>query len=147
MPSWAMGIVYAIPAVSMIISAQFWSKTGKKIGFVKVLKSATIILGVIYIFLGLWNNVVWFCLLFFAFGLFLAAMRTNITARTVDEIEADHRGRVLSVQDSFMTFGGALAPFTIGLIAKSYSTNLAFVIMGVSILVLSVICFSLLKNK
>ena len=147
MPAWVMGVIYAIPAVSMIISAQFWSKTGKNKGFVKVLKFATFTMAVIYLLLGLWNNVVWFCLSFFMFGLFLAAMRTNITARTVSEIEADHRGRVLSVQDSFMTFGGAIAPITVGTIAKDFSTNVAFISMGIFIFVCAFVMFVLRKEN
>lgn len=147
LPAWAMGCIYAIPAVSMILTAQFWSRTGKNKGFVNVLKFATLTLALIYVLMGIWNNVIWFCLSFFMFGIFLAAMRTNITARTVAEIEDDYRGRVLSVQDSFMTFGGAVAPLTVGIVAERFSTNTAFITMGIFIFISAAICFTVLKNK
>ena len=147
LPDWMMGVIYAFPAVGMILSAQFWSKKGKEKGFAVVLKFALVSLGVAVFLMGIWRNVIWFGVLFFIFGLFVAAMVTNITARTVSEVPDEYRGRVLSVQDSFRTLGFVIAPITVGIIAKNYSTNIGFMTIGLLVLVSSALCFRILGNK
>ncbi len=146
-PDWAMGVIYAFPAIGMIASARFWSKKGDTVGFVKVLIFAVMALGLTVFLSGVISNIIWFGVMFFIFGLFMAAVLTNITARTVRVVEADHRGRVLSVQDSFKTLGHTLAPITVGIIAKSYGTSVGFMFMGLFIIVTSTIVINILRKK
>ncbi|MBQ7258295.1 MAG: MFS transporter [Abditibacteriota bacterium] len=146
-PDWVMGVIYAFPAIGMILSAQFWTRKGNAMGFVKVLTFSVIALGIVVFLFGIFSNIIWFSILFFVFGLFMAAMMTNITARTVAAVEADHRGRVLSVQDSFKTLGHALAPITVGTIAKSYGTSVGYMVMGVFIIVASTLVLNILRKK
>lgn len=144
---WIVGCIYAFPAVGMIIFAQKCSKLGRTFGFDKVLKIAIFAIGIIMILISINNNVYWFSIMFFLYGLALAVVITNVTAKTVSGVDESHRGRVLSVQDSFKTLGNVVAPISVGIIAKVYSTNMAFLVVGIALIVTGILFFYLLKWK
>jgi len=145
-PDWVIGIIYSFPAIAMISSAQKWTQLGCKHSYFKILNIALIGIGASLLFIALNNNIIWFSTIFFIFGLFTAAIVTNVTANTVSNIDPDHRGRVLSLQGSFTTLGAMVAPITVGIIAKFYSTNISFLVVGIIILISSFIFLKISKK-
>ena len=143
---WIIGIIYSFPAIAMITSAQRWTHLGSKYSYSKILNIALIGTGASLLFISLNNNIIWFSVILFIFGLFTAAIVTNVTASTVSTVSPDYRGRVLSLQGSFTTLGAMVAPITVGTIAKSHSTNISFLVVGIIILISSFIFLKVSKK-
>ena len=145
-PSWFIGTIYSVPAIAMIMTAQIWSKFGKKTSYYMTLTIGIIGAGINILIMANVGNIWSFALFFLLYGIFNSAVTTNTTAKTVIDIKDNFRGRALSVQSSCVMLGCVIAPLSSGFISKIYNTEISFVIIGV-ILLISGITFFVLSKK
>lgn len=141
------GLIYSVPALSMILTAQIWSRLGKKYSYYLMMTIGFVGAGISIILFARIFDFISFAVIFFFFGLFSSAITTNTTAKTVSDIHSDFRGRALSIQASFMMLGNVVAPVTIGLISKEYDTVVSFTIVGIITLICGVLFFYSSKNQ
>ncbi|MBR4749507.1 MAG: MFS transporter [Abditibacteriota bacterium] len=140
------GILYSLPAVAMIFTAQRWSRLGKTMSQYLMIIIGFIGSGAAIVLLANVRSLVLFGIFMFLFGLMNSGITTNLTAKTVSSIEEDFRGRALSIQSTFQTLGAVTTPVTAGIIIQARGTAFSFSAVGILTLVVGILFWVVLKN-
>ena len=129
-PDWLTGAVFAIPAFAFVVSAQRWARFGQRGGFEK-----TISIGLVGSALSIFSlyiaHSIWvFAFLYFATGLFIAAISPAASAITCFKVDEGFRGRAYGMQHSAALVGAFIAPLAASQIGASFGIPAIFVFVG-----------------
>lgn len=95
-------------------------------------------MGLIAVLLGTVGNIWLFAILYFTYGIFVAAISPSSAALIATEVDSDFRGRAYAMQQTSRTLGLFIAPVTSGTIGTYLGLNWIFVCFGVVCLLLTV---------
>lgn len=127
---WQSGTVFAFPAIALMITAQAWTRIGKKRGYYKMVMVGMIGILLSAFALSFCKSLVPFCLVFFASGVFMAGISVCSAAATCEDVDSSFRGRAFGMQISSNVLGAFLAPMTTGWLGTVLGINTAIGLTG-----------------
>ena len=142
----AVGIIFALPALSFLLSAHFWTRLGERWGYERSIRIGLLGGGIGALILSTAHGLWVFGVLYFLVGLILAAISPSIAAITCTRIDEGFRGRAYGIQNSAGTIGGLIAPLTASYIAATLGIHYIFIFTGV-LFVLGSFVFQLLVKR
>lgn len=131
---WIVGVVFSLPAVAFVISAQVWTRFGEQRGWERAILIG-LVGGAVGSALLAAMPVVWlFGIVYFIAGLWLASISPSTAAITCTRVNEDFRGRAYGVQQSASTLGALIAPLAAGRIGAEFGIRSIFVFVAVVML-------------
>ncbi len=109
-PKWLSGVVFSLPGVAFVLTAALWTRLGEKRGFGKLIPFGLIWAGVFSTALSFAPNALWFALLYFLMGAFIAILRPSASALIALKVAGDQQGMAYGMQQSAFMLGGLLGP-------------------------------------
>ncbi len=132
--SLATGIVFSLTGVATVIAAPIWSRRGSSIGYQRTLAVSLILSGVMNIPQILTNNIVFFSLFRFLYGLVWAGAQISQESLTATTVDRDFRGRAFGISQSFQQLGSVVGPLIGGLVSTAFGIKAVFALTAVSLL-------------
>lgn len=129
-PAWLAGVVFSLPGVAFIMSAHLWTHLGERKSFERVVIIG-LIGGAIGSFLLTTAHSIWlFASLYFAVGLWLAAISPSTAALICSRVDESFRGRAYGMQTSATMFGSLIAPLAATQIGTAFGIPAVFMFVG-----------------
>ncbi|MBP5092739.1 MAG: MFS transporter [Abditibacteriota bacterium] len=131
-PGWLIGIIFALPAIAVFLTARRWTALGENIGYYKVIFASLLGTGIFTAILAtpaagnLWS----FSLFFFVAGVFCAAAQPATSALICLRVEDTFQGRAYGIQHASSTFGTLVMTALSGVIAAGAGLKAVFVFIG-----------------
>lgn len=132
-----IAVVFMLPAIAMVLMAARWVRLSEVRGVDWVIVVALMGSGLTTIFAGLTRNLLFFLPLFFANGIFIAALRPTASAIIATQVDREFHGRAFGMQTSAQTIGGLIGPVTGGFVAGAWGNQSVFIAIG-ALLILSI---------
>ena len=127
----AIGIIFALPAVSFLLSAHYWTRLGERWGYDRTIRLGLLGGGIGALILATAHDLWTFGVIYFFVGLILSAISPSIAAITCTKIDESFRGRAYGIQNSAGTIGGMTAPLVASYIAAVAGLTSIFVFVGI----------------
>jgi MFS family permease len=140
---WQIGIVLAVAAVAAIAGALLAEKMDSKFGEIGLLKYSPFFVAIgLFFFYDIGASLIAFSLLSFVESLMYVAMRDYINRI----IPSEKRATILSFESMMFSFFMILIFPLFGYVSDIIEMNVAFVILGGILIVLSIVNFSVLSK-
>lgn len=127
------GIIFSLAGVATVIAAPIWGRIGEKIGFQTTLLISLIGISIMNFVQMFAQNVVWFGVMRFSYGLFIAGVAPAANAIIAASVPQSFRGRAFGISNSFNNIGNALGPIIGGAIGTWIGMRYVFVFAAVSV--------------
>ena len=124
------GIIFALPGLALMLTANLWVQQGQKRGYGKVVQTALLSAGILGVALALSRSLVAFGFFFFLQGACLAGLRPVSSAIIADEVEEEFRGRAFGIQQAANTIGGLTGPMIAGFVSSRWGAPAVFAVIG-----------------
>lgn len=124
------GIIFALPGLALMLTANLWVQQGQKRGYGKVVQTALFSAGLLGVALALSRSLVAFGFFFFLQGACLAGLRPVSSAIIADEVEEEFRGRAFGIQQAANTIGGLTGPMIAGFVRSRWGAPAVFAVIG-----------------
>ncbi len=131
------GFTYSLPGLALFLTAYLWSRIGEKISYQRTILIGLTGMGLIAILLGTVGNIGLFAILYFIYGIFVAAISPSSAALVATKVNSDFRGRAYAMQQTSRTLGLFISPVTSGIIGTFFGLNWIFIIFGLLCLLLT----------
>lgn len=145
-PQWVSGVVFSLPPLAFLLSAQPWTRFGEKWGFhngvIIGLLGASVCVACLCPIRNIWA----FAAVFFLSGLALASVNPSCGAIICDKVDEGFRGRAYGMLYSAGTFGSLWAPLAAAPIAGWFGIPVIFACLG-GLLLIGVAAFRVLVRK
>jgi DHA1 family multidrug resistance protein-like MFS transporter len=113
---WLSGVIFSLPGVAFVLTAALWTRLGEKRGFGKIIPFGLIWAGVFSVTLSFSPNALWFAVLYFLMGAFIAILRPSASALIALKVAGDKQGMAYGMQQSAFMLGGLLGPLFVALV-------------------------------
>lgn len=134
-PDWIVGAVFALPAAAFVLTAHLWSRLGDQVGYQKTIIVGLIAGGLLSIPLVFTHNIWAFGAIYFAAGVWTAAVSPSTAALTCSRVVDSFRGRAYAMQNSATTLGGLVAPLVAARLVASYGYSSVFAYSSAALLI------------
>lgn len=129
-PSWVRGAVFALPAAAFAISAYWWTCFGERRGF-----DRTILVGMAGVALSVTalrfvSNIWVFAAIYFASGVFAAAISPAAGALLSTRVHEEFRGRAYGMMFSANMAGATIAPLAASKVAAAFDIPTIYLFTG-----------------
>ncbi|MHB0998901.1 MAG: MFS transporter [Armatimonadota bacterium] len=141
-----IGIVFSLPPAAFLLTARAWTIRGERKGFGHTIQIGLIGTSVCAFMLTFIHNIWVFSVLFFAAGVFLAAIGPSTAALIAIKIKSSFHGRAYGIQNSAATMGALIAFVASSLIGGKYGVPPIFIFISVCLFVGS-ITFPILARR
>lgn len=131
------GFTYSLPGLALFLTAYIWSRIGEKISYSRTILIGLTGVGIIGILLGLADNIWFFALLYFIYGVFIAAVSPSSAALIATRIDPGFRGRAYAMQQTSRTLGLFIAPVISGTIGTYFGLQWIFIVFSTVCLLLT----------
>jgi MFS transporter, DHA1 family, multidrug resistance protein len=136
-PKMISGFTYSLPGLALFLTAYVWSRIGEKTSYFRTILIGLTGIGLTGILLGLVGQLWLFAVLYFIYGIFVAAISPSSAALIATKVDAAFRGRAYAMQQTARTIGLFIAPVTSGIIGTYLGLNWIFIIFGFICLLLT----------
>ncbi|MGE5580910.1 MAG: MFS transporter [Bacillota bacterium] len=140
------GFTYSLPGLALFLTAYSWSRIGEKISYSSTILIGLTGVGLIGILLGTVAQLWLFAILYFIYGVFVAAISPSSAALVATKVAADFRGRAYAMQQTARTLGLFIAPVTSGIIGTYLGLNWIFIVFGAVCLLLTLAIRSQIRS-
>lgn len=124
------GFTYSLPGMALFLTAYLWSRVGEQISYTRTILIGLTGVGLINVLLGIVGNIWLFAILYFIYGVFVAAVSPSSAALIATRVNADFRGRAYAMQQTARTVGLFAAPVISGIIGTYLGLHWIFIIFG-----------------
>lgn len=131
---WQSGTVFAFPAVALMLTAQIWTRTGKRFGYYRMAFCGMAGVILCCFALALCRSIFTFCTVFLVSGVFLSGISVCTAAATCEDVAPDFRGRAFGMQISSSVLGAFFAPLVAGWIGTIIGVEYAIAATGLVII-------------
>ncbi len=145
-PELFSGIIFALPALAFVLSANIWAIFGEKYGFDKCIKIGFLFGSIGSLGLSLVGNIWVFGTIFFVSGIFLAAFGPSSAGIMCTSVDENFRGRAYGMQSASAMLGALFAPLISTKIASFWGIKSVFIFVAISFIV-SFLIFSFIVRK
>ena len=129
-PSWLPGVIFSLPAVAMVLFAHRWTRIGELWAYNKVIVLGLACGGIGGLALALVYNIWLFAAVYFAAGIFMAAVMPTVGAVICVDVEESFRGRAFGMRQAAGMLGALLA-FAVGLyVGTAFGIRAIFLLAG-----------------
>jgi DHA1 family multidrug resistance protein-like MFS transporter len=135
---WLSGVIFSLPGIAFVIMAGFWTRLGERKGFTRLIPMALVLSAVAAFSLSFAGTMSSFAILYFALGMFVAALRPSAAALIATRVEDSFQGMAFGMQQSAFTFGGFVGPVFSGVVGAATDTRWLFAWIGVVLTLSSV---------
>lgn len=133
-PDWLLGVMYSLPAGAFVLTAHLWADMGERIGHHRTIFVGMLAGGIMMLALTLTRSIWLFGAMYFAAGVWIAALSPSSAALTSARIIEAFRGRAYALQLSAGTLGGLIAPLVCAQLIAAYGTPAMFFYPGASLI-------------
>ena len=135
--TWSIGLLFTAQIVSAAFTKPIMGRLSDRVGRIPMITGGLILGGLATALLIRSNYYVLSLILMAVFGLGLATVTASTSAFVADLSRSEGRGGAMGVLSSIMDIGQSLGPIVTGLIIAASSYTLAFTLVGLAMIVIS----------
>lgn len=145
-PVWLTGAIFSLPSLAMVLTAVLWTVFGERRGNEKAILIGMTGAAACGIVLAFVNSIWVFAAVFFAAGVFLAAISPCTGAMICTRVPGSFRGRAYGIQQSATMIGALVAPLAAMRIGEQFGLASVFAFVGI-VAILGSAAFLILSNS
>ncbi|MBI2980054.1 MAG: MFS transporter [Chloroflexi bacterium] len=138
-PAWKIGLLFTAQILAATFTKPVMGRLSDRYGRIPMIVSGLALGGITTGIMLLSSNYLVILVLIAIFGLGLATVTASTSALVADLARAQSRGSALGILSSIMDIGHSSGPMVTGVLIGAYSYRMAFGIVGVGLVVVSLI--------
>jgi MFS family permease len=138
-PAWKIGILFTAQILAATLTKPIMGRLSDRYGRIPMIVSGLALGGITTAIVLLSSSYLVIMVFIAIFGLGLATVTASTSALVADLSRAQGRGGALGILSSIMDIGHSSGPMVAGVLIGAYSYRIAFGIVGISLLVVSLI--------
>jgi len=138
-PAWEIGLLFTAQMLAAAFTKPIMGRLSDRYGRVPMIVSGLALGGIATGTMLLSSNYLVILVLMFIFGLGLATVTASTSALVADFSRSQSRGSALGILSSIMDVGHSSGPMVTGVLISAYSYRMAFGIVGIGLIVVSLI--------
>ncbi len=138
-PAWEIGLLFTAQILAATFTKPIMGRLSDRYGRIPMIVSGLALGGITTGTMLLSSNYLVILVLIAIFGLGLATVTASTSAPVADFSRSQSRGSALGILSSIMDIGHSSGPMVTGVLIGAYSYQLAFGIVGISLIVASLI--------
>jgi len=138
-PTWKIGLLFAVQILVVIFTKPIMGRLSDRYGRIPMIVSGLALGGITTGTILISSSYMVILVLIALFGLGLATVTASTAALVADLARSQSRGSALGILSSIMDVGHSSGPMVTGVLIGAYSYQLAFRIVGIALIVVSLI--------
>jgi DHA1 family multidrug resistance protein-like MFS transporter len=138
-PAWKIGLLFTAQILAATLTKPIMGRLSDRYGRIPMIVSGLALGGITTGVILLSSNYLVIMVLIAIFGLGLATVTASTSALVADLSRSQSRGSALGILSSIMDIGHSSGPMVTGLLISAYSYQMAFGIVGIVLVVVSLI--------
>ncbi len=138
-PAWKIGLLFTAQILMATLTKPIMGRLSDRYGRIPMIISGLALGGITTATMLLSSNYLVILVLIAIFGLGLATVTASTSALVADLAQSQSRGSALGILSSIMDIGHSSGPMVSGVLISAYSYRMAFGIVGVGLIVVSLI--------
>lgn len=138
-PAWKIGILFTTQILAATLTKPIMGRLSDRYGRIPMIVSGLALGGITTGIMLLSSNYLIIMVLIAMFGLGLATVTASTSALVADLARSQSRGGALGILSSIMDIGHSSGPMVTGVLIGAYSYQMAFGIVGIGLVVVSLI--------
>lgn len=138
-PAWGIGLLFTTQILAATFTKPIMGRLSDRYGRIPMIVSGLALGGITTGSMLLSSNYIVILLLIALFGLGLATVTASTSALVADLARSQSRGSALGILSSIMDIGHSSGPMVTGILIGAYSYRMAFGIVGISLIAVSLI--------
>jgi MFS family permease len=138
-PAWEIGLLFTAQILAAAFTKPIMGRLSDRYGRVPMIVSGLALGGITTGTMLLSSNYLVILVLMAIFGLGLATVTASTSALVADFSRSQSRGSALGILSSIMDIGHSSGPMVTGVLISAYSYRMAFGIVGIGLIVVSLI--------
>ncbi len=145
-PAWEIGLLFTAQILAAALTKPIMGRLSDRYGRVPMIVSGLVLGGVTTATVLLSSNYLVIMVLMALFGLGLATVTASTSVLVADLARSQSRGSALGILSSIMDIGHSSGPMVSGVLIGAYSYRMAFGIVGIGLVVVSLIFGSTMRR-
>jgi MFS family permease len=144
--AWEIGLLFTAQILAATLTKPIMGRLSDRYGRVPMIVSGLVLGGITTATMLLSSNYLVIMVLIAMFGLGLATVTASTSALVADFSRSQSRGSALGILSSIMDIGHSSGPMVSGVLIGAYSYRMAFGIVGIGLVVVSLIFGSTMRR-